>query len=125
MSALPGDPTFNPLDNHYDMASYKRICAEFGIDPLSDFCFKRGKNHGLGRVNGEAQLDFKYPGWMKFSVEGGKAITGNHISYICPDPVSMTSLPQNNLWLDASGPRASSWGPRYTYVTTLSEPVGE
>ena len=33
MSALPGDPTFNPLSNHYDVASYKRICAEFGIDP--------------------------------------------------------------------------------------------
>ena len=25
MSALPGDPTFNPLNNHYDVASYKRI----------------------------------------------------------------------------------------------------
>ena len=24
MSALPGDPTFNPLSNHYDVASYKR-----------------------------------------------------------------------------------------------------
>ena len=32
MNALPGDPTFNPLSNHYDAASYKRICAEFGID---------------------------------------------------------------------------------------------
>ena len=90
MSALPGDPTFNPLDNHYDMASYKRICAEFGIDPLSDFCFKRGKNHGLGRVNGEMQLDFKYPGWMKFNDEGGKVIKGDLISYIRPDPVVST-----------------------------------
>ena len=83
-SALPGDPTFNPLDNHYyDAASYKRICAEFGIDPSIDFRFTRGKNHGLqGRVNGETQLDFKYPGWMKFSDEGGKAIKGNLISYI-------------------------------------------
>ena len=33
ISALPGDPTFNPLNNRYDVASYKRICAEFGIDP--------------------------------------------------------------------------------------------
>ena len=71
ISALPGDPTFNTLSNHYDAASYKRICAEFGIDPSSDFRFTVGKNHGLGRVNGEMQLDFKYPGWMKFSDEGG------------------------------------------------------
>ena len=53
MSALPGDPTLNPLNNHYDVASYKRICAEFGIEPSSDFRFTVGKNHGLGRVNGE------------------------------------------------------------------------
>ena len=42
MSALPEDPTFNPLNNHYDMASYKRICSEFGIDPSSDF-HEKGK----------------------------------------------------------------------------------
>ena len=77
MSALPGDPTFNPLNSHYDVASYKRICAEFGISPSSDFRFTRGKNHGLGRVNGEMQLDFKYPGWMKFKDEGGDAEKGN------------------------------------------------
>ena len=63
MSALPGDPTFNPFNNHYDVASYKRISAEFGIDPSSDFRFTMGENHGLGRVNGEMQLDFEYPGW--------------------------------------------------------------
>ena len=90
MSALPGDPTFSQFNNHYDVASYKRICAEFGIDPSSDFRFIVGKNHGLGRVNGEMQLDFKYPGWMKFGDEGGKAIDGNHISYIRPDPVAAT-----------------------------------
>ena len=50
MSALPGDPTFNQFNNHYDVASYKRICAEFGIDPSSDFCFTIGKNHGLGNM---------------------------------------------------------------------------
>ena len=50
MSALPGDTTFNPLRNHYDVASYKRICAEFGIDPSSDFRFTIGKNHGLGNI---------------------------------------------------------------------------
>ena len=90
MSALPGDPTFSQFNNHYDVASYKRICAEFGIDPSSDFRFTVGKNHGLGRVNGEMQLDFKYPGWMKFGDEGGKSIDGNHISYIRPDPAAAT-----------------------------------
>ena len=84
-SALPGDPTFNPLNNHYDVASY-----EFGIEPSSDFRFTVGKNHGLGRVNGEMQLDFKYPGWMKFSDEGGDANKGNRVSYIRPDPVAAT-----------------------------------
>ena len=90
MSALPGDPTFNPLNNHYDVASYKRICAEFGIAPSSDFRFTRGKNHGLGRVNGEMQLDFKYPDWVKFSDEGGDASKGNRISYIRPDEIAAT-----------------------------------
>ena len=72
------------------MASYKRICTEFGIDPSSDFRFTVGKNHGLGRVDGEMQLDFKYPGWMKFSDEGGDANKGNRVSYIRPDPVAAT-----------------------------------
>ena len=44
MSALPGDPAFNPFNNHYDGASYKRICTEFGINPSSDFGFTIGKN---------------------------------------------------------------------------------
>ena len=50
ISALPGDPTFNQFNNHYDVASYKRICAEFGINPSSDFRFTVGKNHGLGNI---------------------------------------------------------------------------
>ena len=73
MSALPGDPTFNQFNNHYDVASDKRICAKFSIDPSSDFRFTIGKKHGLGRVNGEMPLDFKYPGWMKFGDEGGES----------------------------------------------------
>ena len=36
------------------------------------------------------QLDFKYPGWMKFSDEGGDANKGNRVSYIRPDPVAAT-----------------------------------
>ena len=47
-SALPGDLTFSQTDNKYDSPSYKRICAEFGIDPNTDFRFTRGQNHGLG-----------------------------------------------------------------------------
>ena len=90
INALPGDPKFNPLNNPYVVASYKRLCAEFGIDPSSDFRFTAGKNHGLGRVNGAMQLDFKYPGWMKFADEGGDAEKGDRISYIRPDPVAAT-----------------------------------
>ena len=36
-SALPGDPTFNQTENKYDSPSYKRICAEFGIDQTLTF----------------------------------------------------------------------------------------
>ena len=50
-NALPDDPAFNQKDNPYDVASYKRICAEFGIDPSTDFRFTYGQNHGLGYVN--------------------------------------------------------------------------
>ena len=50
-NALPDDPAFNQQENPYDVASYKRICAEFGIDPSTDFRFTYGQNHGLGYVN--------------------------------------------------------------------------
>ena len=50
ISALPGDPTFSQAINKYDVASYKRICAEFGINPSSDFRLTKGANHGLGSV---------------------------------------------------------------------------
>ena len=89
------------------MASYKRICDEFEIDSSSDIRFTHGKNHGLGRANGEMQLDFKYPGWMKFSDEGGVAIKGNQISYIRPDPVAFTQYdwfaPKTNSGLTEAG----------------------
>ena len=92
MSALPGDPTFSQFNNHYDVASYKRICSEFGIDPSSDFRFTHGKNHGLGDiyvyVRGSTKTEYDYLGWMKFSDEGGKAIKGDMISFIRPDPVA-------------------------------------
>ena len=50
-NALSDDPAFNQQDNPYDVASYKRLCAEFGIDPNTDFPFTYGQNHGLGYVN--------------------------------------------------------------------------
>ena len=89
MSALPGDPTFNQFNNHYDVASYKRICAEFGINPSSDFRFTVGKNRGLGNIyvysKGATKTEYDYPGWMKFGDEGGKGINGDLIYYIRPE----------------------------------------
>ena len=66
-NALPDDPAFNQQENPYDVASYKRLCAEFGIDPSTDFRFTYGQNHGLGYVNimysdgPFAQKQWKYP----------------------------------------------------------------
>jgi len=91
VSALPGDPTFNPKNNHYDISSYKRICRDFGIDSTSDFRFTRGANHGLGSIyvgvsgHGTTKTGVSYPGFVKFSDEGGSASKGNLISYIEPD----------------------------------------
>ena len=42
-SALPGDPTFNQTENKFDSPSFKRICAEFGIDPTLTFVSFTGK----------------------------------------------------------------------------------
>ena len=88
MSALPGDPPFNQYNNHYDVASYKRLCSVFGLDPSSDFRFAHGANLGLGSVyvyaSGASKTDYLYPGWNKFSDEGGRAIKGDLIYYIEP-----------------------------------------
>ena len=91
ISALPGDPTFDQFNNKYDVASYKRICNEFGVDPSSDFRFKRGANHGLGSVYiyvtnvGPDKTSVSYPGYDKFSDEGGSGSKGNLIYYIEQD----------------------------------------
>ena len=93
ISALPGDPTFDQFNNKYDVASYKRICNEFGVYPSSDFSFKTGANHGLGSVYiyasyiGPAKEEGDiYPGGAKkFSDKGGKGKDGNLIYYIEPD----------------------------------------
>ena len=95
ISALPGDPTFNVTDNHYDIASFKRICAEFGVDSTSDFRFTGRKNHGLGDVyigvsgHGAMKTGQAYPGgFYKFGDEGGKAKDGNLLDYIELDAVA-------------------------------------
>ena len=94
MSALPGDPTFNQFNNKYDVASYKRICAEFGVDPSSDFRYTSGANNGLGSVYiyitniGPDKTSASYPGYNKFSDEGGSASKGNLIYYVEPDDVA-------------------------------------
>ena len=50
-NALPEDPAFKQQENPYDVVSYKRLCAEFGIAPSTDFRFTYGQNRGLGYVN--------------------------------------------------------------------------
>ena len=108
MSALPGDPSFNPLNNKYDVAAYKRICGEFGISPSSDFRFTGGKNNGLGNVfiwPGPEDGGFSYPSWMKFSDEGGKASEGNLIAFIQPDNIEQYAwfVPKNSSGLTKAG----------------------
>ena len=86
---LPGDTAFSQTENKYDIPSFERICAEFGISPNADFRFTRGDNHGLGSVfeyftnSGYTKTPFKYPSKeTKFEDEGGRASEGNLVPYI-------------------------------------------
>ena len=86
---LPGDTAFSQTENKYDIPSFERICAEFGISPNADFGFTRGDNHGLGSVfeyfsySGYTKTPFKYPSKeTKFEDEGGRASDGNLVPYI-------------------------------------------
>ena len=86
---LPGDTAFNQTENKYDIPSFERICAEFGISPNADFRFTRGDNHGLRSVfeyfsySGYTKTPFKYPSKeTKFEDEGGRASDGNLVPYI-------------------------------------------
>ena len=86
---LPGDTAFSQTKNKYDIPSFERICAEFGISPNADFRFTRGDNHGLGSVfeyfsySGYTKTPFKYPSKeTKFEDEGGRASDGNFVPYI-------------------------------------------
>ena len=89
--ALPGDPPFNEKDNRYDIPSYKRICKEFNVPTDSDFRCHKGDNHGLGSVYiwvsyvGPTETDSSYPGFLKFSEEGGEGSKGNLLQYILND----------------------------------------
>jgi len=92
VSALPGDPTFNSSGNKYDIASYKRISAEFGIPLTADFRFTGGKNHGLGFVyvgvtgHGATLTHTAWPGgYYKFSDEGGRASNENLLYFMKPE----------------------------------------
>ena len=87
--ALPGDSAFSQTENKYDIPSFKRICAEFGISPNADFRFTKGDNHGLGSVfeyftySGYFKTPYKYPSkTAKFEDEGGRASDGNFVPYI-------------------------------------------
>ena len=86
---LPGDTAFSQTENKYDIPSFERICAEFGISPNADCRFTRGDNHGLGSVfeyfsySGYTKTPFKYPSKeTKFADEGGRASDGNLVPYI-------------------------------------------
>ena len=86
---LPGDSAFSQTENKYDIPSFNRICAEFGISPNADFRFTKGDNHGLGSVfkyftnSGYIKTPFKYPSKeTKFEDEGGRASDGNLVPYI-------------------------------------------
>ena len=91
--ALPGDSPFNKKDNRYDIPSYKRICKEFNVSTGADFRCHKGKNHGLGSVYiwvsyvGPTETDSSYPGFNKFSDEGGEGSKGNLLQYILNDDI--------------------------------------
>ena len=86
---LPGDTAFSQTENKYDIPSFERICAEFGISPNADFRFTKGDNHGLGSVfeyftnSGYTKTPYEYPSKeTKFEDEGGRASDGNLVPYI-------------------------------------------
>jgi len=108
---LPGDPTFNQYNtsNPYDEASYDRICDEFRIKPSSNFRFTHRKNHGLESVyigasgHGAMKTGTSYPGFSKFSDEGGAATKENWISNIQPGVIASTQYDWFADWFDAGG----------------------
>ena len=103
-NALPDDPAFNQKNNPYDIASYKRICAEFGIDPSTDFRFTYGQNHGPGYVNimysdgpfahkqwQYPPADLSNPSSQRLAGDSG-ATTNNTIAFIRNDQGAVTQF---------------------------------
>ena len=76
------------------MRSRIRIYIEFGISSSSYFRFTHAKNNGVGRVfiyvtsAGLMKKGPSYPGFYKFSDEGGEGIKGNLIYFIQPDGIT-------------------------------------
>ena len=119
-NALPDDPAFNQKDNPYDIASYKRICAEFGVDPSADFRFTYGQNHGLGYVNimysdgsfahkkwQYPPADLSNPSSQRLAGDSG-ATTNNTIAFIRNDQGANTQfehfVPTQTSGLTLNGP---------------------
>ena len=114
ISSLPDDPNFSQTDNKYDEASYRRLCAEFRVDPSSDFRFNHGHNHGLGYIfinysDGDfSQKQCQYPmplsakpSSQRFSDEGGTEVVrgwvmGHTIDFCIPlgplEPIRSQSI---------------------------------
>ena len=95
--ALPDDTIFKQEDNPYNIAAYKMICAEFDIDPSTDFRYTYGQTHGLGYVyisypdGPHAQKKWKYPladlsnpSSQRLPDESGETV-GNSIDFIWND----------------------------------------
>ena len=97
--ALPDDPVFKQKENPYDIAAYKRICAEFSVAPNTGFRYKKDSNHGLGKVfiyvthTGPVPTGISYPSAKaKFGDEGGNASDGNAVYFIRHPMVQTNSL---------------------------------
>ena len=67
----------------------KGYAQSLGLIHSVIFASHTEKNNGLGYVyvyaQGATKTEYGYPGWNKFSDEGGKAISGNLVYYIEPD----------------------------------------
>lgn len=82
--------------NHNNIASYKQICSEFGIDSNSDFSYTYEQNHSLGYIHiiypsGEDYTQkfwiypphsFSSPSSQRFADEVGTDDAGNKLDYI-------------------------------------------
>ena len=90
--ALPTDQSWNAFNNQYDRSAYERICAEFEVDPYTDWRQKLSFNNGLGSIyhywvsRHQYELIGNKPDYvynskqMSFTDYSGKS--GMHIDYI-------------------------------------------